>query len=354
MKPNTKICKNISMKQKQYGHITEIERKEIEYLLSKGKSQNYIAGVLGRSKSSISDEIRNNSTKGEYIAKKAQNKARLRRKQPKYQGMKLVHSPGLRDYVEKRLKQRWTPELISGRIKKIETDIPYISAKSIYKYVLDTTYGCPFIDYLPRKGRSPRKQGLIKTKLQDRVFIEERPKIVENRGRYGDWEGDFIVSGKRGKGSLLVLYERVSRYVKIIALKTRKVEEVHTSFQEALLGIREKHTMTLDNDISFQKHKILSRLINMTIYFCHPYHSWQKGGVESVNGLIRRFIPKGANISRYGDRYIKTIETKLNNRPRACLNFRTPYEVARDNNLLKLTLDDVIQKSKHKKIPCSA
>ena len=181
---------------------------------------------------------------------------------------------------------------------------------------------------------------------KNRTFIGERPRFVENRRDFGDWEGDFIVSPKDGFGVLLVLQERKSKFVIVKKLMKRNNDEVNKAIYEMTGGIACFNSLTLDNDIAFKKHKELSELLGINIYFCEPYKSWQKGGVENMNKLIRRYIPKGTNISKVSDRHIKKIEDKLNNKFRKCLNYKTALEVMEENNLLKLNVRGILEEIK--------
>ena len=320
---------------KEYQHIKKAERLEISILLKRGYSQNEIAKELGRSKSTISEEIRINSVKGKYDPHKANQKAKTRRKNSKYQGMKVVKNIKLRNYVEDKLGAGWSPEEISGRIDNIDNYLPYISPKGVYKFVY-SPYGGKLEKYLRHKGRKRGKKYTKVTQLTDRIFIDQRPRIIEVKQRFGDWEGDFIVSGKKGKGVLLVLYERKSMYVIIRKIACRKNWIINYQLK-AINNSNYLNSLTLDNDIAFKKHQELSKTINTPIYFCHPYHSWEKGGVENINKLIREYIPKGSDISKYSDKYIKSVETKLNNRPRKGLDYQTPLEVMIKNNQFRST-----------------
>lgn len=339
------------MKKNQYRHLDRVERKEIGLLLAKGYGLRDIASALNRSPNTISRELRKNSTKGVYDPSKAQHKVYVARKYSKYQGMKIVGNPTLRSYIEEKTKIGWSPELISGRIKTIEKHLTDISAKGIYKFVR-SIYGRPLQWYLVNKGRKRKQTHRVKvTQLQNRIFVEQRPKIIDKRRRFGDWEGDFIVSGKTGQGVLLVLYERRSRYTLIRRLLVQKIELVHQVLYQ-LTGGFIINSLTLDNDIVFKRHQELSRLIGAPIYFCRPYHSWQKGGVENTNRLIRRYIPKGSNVSSYSDEYIAIVQAKLNERPRKCLNYKTPHEVMKENHQLreelKFTLNDILKVEQNK------
>jgi len=325
---------------KTYTHIDRAERKEIAMLLGKGYSLRDIGKAMDRSVSSISEEIHNNSVDGQYDPKKAHHKARVRRQDSKYQGMKIVQRPKLREYVERNLREDWSPDEISGRIKEVDKHIPYVSGRSIYKYAY-SSYGelLNLEDCLRYQGK-PYGKGFPTEKIDGRIFIDDRPKIVDERRRFGDFEGDFIVSGKHGSGVLLVLHERKARYDLLRKLKTKNIADVHRMIRELTGGVI-LNSLTLDNDIVFKKHEELSRILGKPIYFCHPYHSWEKGGIEYVNKLIRQYIPKGADISRYSDEYIQEIEDKLNNRPRKCLGYKTPLEVMRENNQFKKEVENI-------------
>lgn len=285
--------------------------------------------MLERSPNTISNEIRENIVKGIYDPDKASHKAYVRRKYSKYQGMKVVDRCEARNYIEEKLQEDWSPEQIAGRIKYVDTHIPYVSRQGIYKFIY-SIYGRR-LESLLRYGKNKRneQQGTNKKALfEGRTFIDERPKIVEERGRFGDWEGDFIVSGKNGKGALLVLAERKSRYPLIFRLLDRKVATVNRALRTTFSsGQLVANSLTIDNDICFRHHKQMSEIVSAPVFFCHPYHSWEKGGVENMNGLIRQYVPKKTDISLLSDEYVKEIEKKLQNRPRKCLRYKTPIEV---------------------------
>lgn len=320
----------------QYTHIKKIERLEMAILLDKGYSIRDIAKSFHRNPSAIAREISKNSVKGIYDPYKANHKAYVRRKYSKYQGMKIVKDIELRRYVEKNIKQDWSPEEIAGRLKNIDKDIKYVSYQGIYKFIY-SVYGRDIERHLRYKNKKRNKNKRLKvTQLKNRTFINERPEIINNRNRFGDWEGDLIVSNKNGKGVLLVLYERRSRYAVIKKILSQKTNIINQEIFKITGGFIYFNSLTIDNDISFSKHEELTKMIKCPIYFCHPYHSWEKGGVENINKLIRQYIPKGSDISRYTDEYIKEIEYKLNNRPRKCLNYKTPFEIMKENNQFKI------------------
>jgi len=232
-----------------------------------------------------------------------------------------------------KLYEDWSPQLIAGRLKHIEKDLAYVSYEGIYKFI-KSVYGRQ-IEYYRNKRRAKRKYGKRPkvTELPDRTFIEDRPLGAVNRSRYGHFEGDFIVSNKTGSGSLLVTQDRKSRYAKIRKLDDRKINTVHNEMTDMLNGLT-VNTLTLDNDVSFQRHPELSGLLDADIYFCHPYSSWEKGSVERLNRMIREYIPKGSDISKYSEQFVQWVEDRINDRPRKCLNYKTPREVMLLNGLL--------------------
>lgn len=329
--------KNKKHAQQKTTHITYEERVQIEFLINDSKPQQYIAGKLNRAKSTISDEIRLNSVKGEYIAKKAHHKAMVRRLYAKYQSMKIIADRMLCDYVESNLKRFWSPEDIAGRIKYIDTHINYANKDSIYKYI-KSVYGRNLVDFLWYKGKKPKPR-VERSNLQDRVFIEKRPASVGKRRYFWNWEADFIVSGKGLLGALLVFVERKSRHVKIFKLPNRKVETINTVLK-MMFGSGQLicSSLTIDNDVCFKHHIQMSKIIGAPVFFCHPYHSWEKGQVEKMNQLIRRFVKKGSDISQVSDEKIAWVEDILNNKPYKCLGFYTPNEVLSRSKAMKTFL----------------
>lgn len=162
--------------------------------------------------------------------------------------------------------------------------------------------------------------------LDDRTFIDKRPKKINKRRGLGHVEADFIVSGKGGTGRLLVVVDRKTRvtFLELITIVT--IRNVHKKFQKIKKRFPELQTITTDNDILFQKHKDLEQQLEIRIYFCNPYHSWEKGSVENTNKEIRKTIPKGSNLSKYSKRFINILEKKLNRRIMKCLHYKTPNE----------------------------
>jgi IS30 family transposase len=264
--------------------------------------------------------------KGAYDARKAQLKSYARRKYSKYQGKKIaLHFP-LRKFVEDRLMDDQSPYAIAGRLRKREKDLPSVSKESIYRYIR-SPYGRNI--EIHRQMKRPRKRGrqAKQQKLDGRVFIHERPQHINKRTRGGHAEADFIVSGKSGSGILLVVVDRKLRVSFLERILVVSIQKVHRAFSRILKRYPEMKSFTTDNDILFRHHKELGKLLGIKIYFCHPYHSWEKGAVENVNKYIRKDIPQGSDLSRYSKKFIASLEAKLNRRASKCLEYASPQEM---------------------------
>lgn len=278
---------------------------------------------MNRSICAISYEASKNSISGEYDPKKAQLKAHMRRMQASFKGKKIVMNEKLRAFVDEALSDGQSPEAIAGRIKHQEKHFPLVAKDTIYKY-LKSPYG-KLIGIKWKKKLRLRKTRKV-PKLKGRIFIDKRPKIIEKRIRVGDMEADFIVSGRTGKGILLTSVCRKLRVVFLELIVDVSIDEVHTAFQRIQKRFPEMKTITLDNDILFKMHKTLEQLLQVKIYFCHPYHSWEKGSIENANKAIRKYIPKGSDLSKYYSEYIQNLEEHLNGRFMKCLEYKTPQE----------------------------
>lgn len=328
-----------------FSHLNQNDRDRIEILLKQDFKQKQIADILGVSCSTISREIKRNRRKrdglrgkdldvlGEYDAKLAELKTVFRRTNSKWQGMRVEINNESREYVIDKLKNHWSPDEIAGRMKKEGLNF-CVSKNSIYRW-LYSSHGAKYCKYIYSKRTYVKKQKQDKTKkslIPYRIGINERPDIVNNKKEVGHFEGDLIVSGKKAhsKESLQVIYERKSRYVKINKIKNQRPK----TFNQGIFNMKNSlkiKSLTLDNGIENKYHFKLG----ISTYFCDPYSSWQKGGVENVNKAIRCFIKKGSNISKYSSEYIAWVEYILNHKPRKSLGYMTPYEVARKEGLFK-------------------
>ncbi|MDP3052102.1 MAG: IS30 family transposase [bacterium] len=278
----------------------------------------------------MSDEIKLNSANGIYDPAKANAKSHVRRKYSKFQGMKIVQNSELQKFVETELYHDQSPANIAGRIQKHEKHLVSASKDSIYRYI-KSVYGRRVEVYRrKRKTRRWRRSRAKGEKLKDRTFIDKRPQFINRRLRIGDAEADFIVSGKTGKGIILNVTDRKSRapfLEQIIEVTTKNVE---LAFKRIKKRFPELKTITTDNDILLRFHKRLEKILGVKIYFCRPFHSWEKGTVENANGYVRKDIPKGSDISKYSKRFIRRIEEKLQRRFMDCLDHLTPLEVIED------------------------
>ena len=322
LNPNTCRIKSMS----EFKHLSLYERQRIEKYLREKKSGRFIAAKLGRSASSISDEIRLNSTKGIYDAKKANHKAYVKRQQSKAQCMKVATDQNLKEFVTENIIAEQSPEGISGRLREIEKGIQYASTKAIYKFV-KSVHGRKIEKHLYSNAvhkKSGPKRGTSIT-IDGRTMIDKRPKKVESRLEFGHYEGDFIESGRDGKGSLLVLVERKTRYPFFQYVEDRSTANTNRIVEELLHDLPVK-SFTVDNDISFQKHEELSELIDAAVFFCHPQCPHEKGTVENRNKAIRRYVKKRSDLSSFPKEYFEEVERKLRDRFMKCLNYKTPRE----------------------------
>jgi transposase, IS30 family len=286
-----------------------------------------VARSLSRSVSTLSEELRRNRVKGAYDPRKAHHKAYVRRKYAKYQGMKIVGHASLFAFVKDKLREGRSPASIEGRIKSHEKALPVVSADSIERF-LKSVYGRSLQAQRQRQKRlrSRRRRRKKHAKLKDRKFIELRPPIAGRRGRVGDAEADFIVSGKEGTGVLLTMADRRIRVSFLEKILPVSIENVHRGFMRIKERYPELRTITTDNDLLLKKHKELEKLLSSKIYFCHAYHSWEKGTIENVNGEVRKYISKGSDISGCPRGFIRSVEARLNDRYMECLGYATPQE----------------------------
>lgn len=260
----------------------------------------------------------------------------MRRQQSKYQGMHIVEEKETKKFVDAGLLDDLSPQAIAGRLKAKEKDIVGVSKDSIYRYI-GSVYGRKIEAYRKKKKQKKRKRIVIHSSLLERVFIDKRPLYINKRSRVGDCEADFVVSGKNGHGILLVVVDRRLRVTFLELIFDVSIQSVHDAFVRIKQRFPELKSLTLDNDILFRKHAELAALLKINIYFCHPYHSWEKGTVENVNKYIRRDIPKGTNLSKLTPEFTHSLEQKLNRRPMKCLGYATPQE----------KLDQYRRKKKH-------
>jgi transposase, IS30 family len=321
-------CNTHIMKYMSYIHFTKIERNELSILLNKGYSLRDIAFTLGRNPSSISREIKKNRVQDAYVADKANQKARTRRKAAKYQWFKIRQTPGLEECVQDNLALGWTPEEIAGRLSRENNNQTVVSAKSIYSY-LTSTFGRRYRKYLTyghKKRKSQPDKRSHKEWHKSRVFIDSRPKRINERQELYHYESDTLGHPKSSRATLSAMADRKSRY--FMARKIRSLKYHIEALKE--LGKNVKiNSITFDNGVENARYGEL----NVASYFCHPYSSWEKGTIENTFQRLRRFIPKKTKLEDYTQKQINEIVKRMNRTPRKCLGYATPYEVHFDKQL---------------------
>ena len=310
-------------------HLTQPQRYYICLQIASGVSQTNIAKVLGVHKSTISREIeRNGRSENDYDSDYAEKKSRLRRsKASSAKGFKQF-TPQVKQYIEDKLKLKWSPEQISGRM---ELEIKKsISHETIYKYIkIDKRNGGKLFKLLSHQGKRYKSSSRKKVKIIDRIDIDKRPKIVDSKARIGDFEIDTIVSARNtGKGCLLTMVDRRSKVTFIRKTLDKSAAQIQLALEDIYLNTTIPiRTLTSDNGTEFANHKAISENIACDFYFAHPYRSCERGLNEHTNGKIRKYLPKGTNFDTISEDTIRQIENDLNNRPRKALNYKTPNEV---------------------------
>jgi IS30 family transposase len=265
---------------------------------------------------------------GSYIPAKAHHKATVRRKAAKFQGMTIVANPAVQAFVEAELLKLQSPAAIAGRLATGLDELPFVSRDTIERFV-KSVHGRKLEYELKLLKQKPRRRGkrLTLEQLQERTYIDERPVVITNRGRIGDVEADFIVSGKNGTGYLLTVVDRKLRVGYIRQILPVTIANMEAAFLDVQKQFPELTSITTDNDILFRHHKRLGQLLgNIPIYFCHAYHSWEKGTVENYNKQVRKYVKKGADISQYNEAYLDFVQTRLNGRFMSVLQYQTPDE----------------------------
>jgi IS30 family transposase len=327
---------------KQYIQLTLREREKIFALRARGKTATNIAGILGRHKSTISRELRRNRapTYNRYSAHSANKRSILRNgrrgRRPKLADKKL------RQYVVRMLlKEQWSPEIIANLvIRKLPGHC--ISHETIYQFIYDARNPKrrDLIKALARQYRRRKRRGYsrrhCKTHIPSRRSIRERPAQVQDRKQAGHWEADTMVS-RKSLAAIGVILERKARYVKLAKLKRKSAGLLRSAINRRLGRIPRhlRRTITYDNGSENTEHLLVNKRLGTKSFFCEPYHSYEKGSIEQAIGLLRRWIPKGCDLSQVSSRQLKKIEKRINARPRKCLQYLTPSETYKNCVALK-------------------
>jgi IS30 family transposase len=312
--------------------FTESDRAVLAELLALKVTKKEIAARLKKHRSSIDRELARNSGPLGYIAIEAQQRAETRRWLPR-RAAKLS-DPQVQEYVGERLEQCWSPDQIAGRLRREfgRDDRRQLSRQTIYDWI-DSQHPEQrehWRQFL-RFGR-PRRKRPENGRLPGAAPIDGRPRIVDLRRRFGDWEGDTIVSRGR-RGGLLSLVERKSGYTLLARVEDLRAATVRRAAQQQLtpLPVHLRRTMTFDNGKEFAEHEDLAAATGMSIYFARPYCAWQRGTNEHTNGLVRQYLPKGTDLTAYSHREVAAIQNTLNDRPPTRLGYLTPSEVLTHN-----------------------
>jgi len=313
-------------KVKEYTHLTREERHYLEQQRKAKVSLSQIAKALGRHRSSLGREVnRNSQPEGNYSYQQAESQAKQRHKiKPKATKLKGELLEKVTDW----LKQCWSPEQISGRLKYEQLES--VSHETIYRYVYaDKKAGGFLYDYLRCQAKAYKKRGKTdyRGSIPNRVDIDERPAIVDAKSRLGDWEADTVI-GKGHQGVLVTPIERVSKLNLAIPVPRKEALLVKDAIITALKPLKDwVHTITFDNGREFCQHLDIANAIDCSTYFAKPYSSWQRGLNENHNGLLRQYFVKESPLNTVTRQQVNEAISELNNRPRKTLGYQTPWEV---------------------------
>jgi IS30 family transposase len=307
-----------------YTHFTLNEREYLQELFEKGYSIRKIASILGRSPSSVSREIKRNRSKKRYHAWRAQVLTIERRRKCERRRLK-AQTPEW-DYIVAHLKKFWTPEEICGRWNLEHPNAPRLHFSTIYRYIKRKEF--PDISakkHLRRRGKRIVSRNSNYNSIQPDRIIPEWPEEIRLRTRIGDWEGDTVYGGV-GKGLLVTMVDRRSRYLRAALLENRNAEltcDTVVSMLEGFLVL----SINLDNGSEFSAFRRLEERLQTTVYFAEPHKPWQRGTNENTNDILRFFFPKGYDFRTLSQAELDEIVDSINSRPRKCLGWKSPAEV---------------------------
>jgi IS30 family transposase len=299
------------------------ERDRIAQLRCRGADQKEIAKAMGRCPSTISRELRRNRTADGYFAAQAQREAQRRRMERPL--MRKMEVPQINEAVRRGLANEWSPEQIEGRMQQQDSGCR-ISSQTIYTWIKQDEYREHWEARLRRRGKRPNRRK--KSVTAGAARIENRPDVIEERLRLGDFEGDTVL-GSPGTGGLATLVDRKSRFTVVVKVQSKNADHVHGKIKQRMKELDEerRRSITFDNGTEFARCHRLEKHLGMELYFADPGCPYQRGTNENTNGLIRQFFPKGTDFRDISHSKVRQVEKLLNNRPRACLGFRTPSEV---------------------------
>lgn len=327
--------------------LSGAERSELQILHNKGYSSRAIASVLGRSPNTIATELKRNSFRGDartppekqgtYSAEYAKQKAYVRRKYARYQGKKIQEDDELRSFIVLKLAEHWNPDEIAGYLKQNAHLGMYASKTAIYQW-LRSAWGQRYCEYLYSQSyrRKLRKQ-LSPTRMMitNRVSVTERPPAAQSRLQPGHWEYDSVVSSKRSGSTyaLAVASERTTRLVTASLVPNLRPAPFAATIA-AQLRDKQVATLTTDNGIENRSHQDITKKTGAPVFFTDPYSSWQKGGVENANKMLRKYFPKGTDFSTVTQAEVVYALMRINNKPRKILGYKSSLQVAKEKGVI--------------------
>jgi len=308
-------------------HLTLEERDRIAQLRYQGADQKEIDNEIGRCPSTISRELQRNATGDVYYAAQAQRESERRRRERPI--TRKMDDPEINQTVRSGLAQDWAPEQITGRMEQESPDRPdrRVSPQTIYSWIKEDPDREHWDSHLRRRGKRPQRRRNAAT-TADAARIANRPEVIEQRLRLGDFEGDTVL-GPPGTGGLATLVDRQSRFTIIVKIRSKDADHVHQKLKQRLkeLGEERRRSITFDNGTEFARCHRLEKHLGMQLYFADPGCPYQSGTNENTNRLIRQYFHKGTDFRDISHDAVRRVQQSLNNRPRACLGFQTPSEV---------------------------
>lgn len=309
------------------GHLTLAEREFIVEQHAAGRTWSWISRTLGRDVSTLFRERKRNSVLKHYSPSCADQLAKARHCAARRNAGKMCR-PELRRFVTRSLQKFWSPEEIAARSKQLFADRPQlqVSGQTVYTWVRTGKQRERLAKLLRRYKRRRRRKPVHPKQWSE---IKQRPAIIQERGRFGDWEGDTIVGPFKRGGALISLVERRSRFVELIYVEnlTTKVVTRAISRRLAKYPLHLRQSVTFDRGSEFANHAWLEKKLKIAVYFADPGKPWQRGTNENTNGLVRQYFPKGTVFNTISLERIAKAQDALNLRPRKCIGFQSPHQV---------------------------
>ena len=329
--------------------LSDAERSEVQILHDAGYSNRKIGMVLGRSPNTIGEELkRNSSVDGRYNALQAKQKAYVRRKYARYQGKNIQEDDELRGFLILKLSEQWNPDEIAGHMKAHRpcqvpcrepdcTQGRYASKTATYEW-LHSAWGqqyCPLLASRRYRRKPHKPNKTTRVMIPDRISLTKRPLAALDRHEIGHYEFDSVVSSKRSGSTyaLAVVQERSTRLVRAKLVPNLKPQQYAETITELIGGLR-AHTLTTDNGIENRAHQEITTKTGAPVFFTDPYSSWQKGGVENANKMLRRYFPKGTDFSTVKQTAVVDALARINNKPRKILGYKSSLQLAKEKGLI--------------------